>query len=229
VRYVNFKISILKLLPILTEKEKRMKKTMLLFVTGLVIACIPVFAFGGLDRANERGAAGSQRTVADVGDIAEVPEQEYMPRQNPAVQRASGDVYALPALQLKPEAERLPPPVYAISGVKGQEIREDNPWEVVDIVIDLPNQETFSRGILEGEDVGNWIRNLPEGLEARAHGIKKGATSIRIYISGIPAVTMREVVRVNIPGTYLTSGNAQDFVSPNEDESFRSWAAGQTE
>jgi hypothetical protein len=82
---------------------------------------------------------------------------------------------------------------------------------------------------LEGEDVSNWIRNLPDGLEARAHGIKKGAASIRIYISGTPAITMREVVRVNIPGTYLSSGTSQDFVSPNEDESFRSWEAGQTE
>jgi hypothetical protein len=219
-----------------------MKRIMLLVFTGLVTAGM-VFARGSPETADERGGvtgrnsestsgrtilAGAQGTVADVKDIAEVPEQDYIPRQNPAVQRAGGDVYALPADPLKPEAERLPPPVYAISGVRGQKIQENNPWEVVDIVIDLPYQETFSRGILEGEDISAWIRNLPAGLEARAHGTKAGAASIKIYISGTPTVTMREVVRVNIPGTYLSSGSSQNFTSPNEEDSFRSWAASQT-
>jgi hypothetical protein len=34
---------------------------------------------------------------------------------------------------------------------------------------------------------------------------------------------------VNIPGTYLSSGSSRDFVSPTEEESFKSWEAGQTE
>jgi hypothetical protein len=203
-----------------------MKKTWLFVFLGLTIAGLPVFAGGLTDRSRGQDEL-SQGRVAEVADVAEVPEQDYMPRRNPGVQRAEGSVYALPASPLLPEAERLPPPVYAISGVKGQKILEDNPLEVVDIVIILPEKETFSRGILEGEDVSNWISNLPEGLEARAHGIKKGATSVKIYISGTPAVTMRERIRVSIPGTYLTGGNSRDFVSPNEEESFKSWEAGQ--
>jgi hypothetical protein len=208
-----------------------MKRIMLFVSLGLAAACI--LAFAGCVTISARGrdsaAAVDQKGVAEVSDVAEVPDLEYLPRRNPSVERASGEVYALPATQLKPEAERLPPPVYAISGVRGQEIHEGNPWEVVDIVIDLPAPETFSRGILEGEDVSNWIRNLPDGLEARAHGIKKGAASIKIYISGTPTVTMREVIQVNIPGTYLSGGNSRNFVSPTEEASFKSWEAGQTQ
>jgi hypothetical protein len=202
---------------------------MLFISLGFVITCIPACVTGIFGSAGGRDAAADQQSVAEVSDVAEVPERDYLPRRNPAVQRASGDVYALPANQLKPEAERLPPPVYAISGVRGQEIQEIAPPEVVDVVVDLPDPETFSRGILEGEDVSDWIQNLPDGLTAQAHGIKKGAKSIRIYISGTPTVTMREVIRVNIPGTYLTSGRARDFASPTEEESFKSWEAGQTE
>jgi hypothetical protein len=183
----------------------------------------------GTMMSSRGGDAEDQKRVAEVSDVAEVPERSYLPRRNPGVQRASGDVYALPATQLKPEAERLPPPVYAISGVKGQEIEESYPLEAVDVIVELPASETFSRGILEGEDVSDWIRNLPEGLTAQAHGVKKGDTSIKIYISGTPAVTMREVIRVNIPGTYLSSGNSRNFVSPTEEESFKSWEAGQTQ
>jgi hypothetical protein len=204
-----------------------MKKTVLLVFAGLLIACLPVFAKGGAD--SSRGEAAAQNQVADVTDVAEVPVRDYAPRQNPSVQRASSKIYAVPASSLAPEPERLPPPVYAISGVKGQEIQEGTPWEVVDVVIDLPEKESFSRGLLEGEDVANWIQNLPRGLEARAHRTKKGATSIRIYISGTPDVTMREIIRVSIPGTYLTGGNSRSFVSPNEEDSFTSWQAGQTE
>jgi hypothetical protein len=204
-----------------------MKKTVLLVFAGLMIACLPVFAKGITD--SSRGESAARNQVADVADVAEVPVRDYEPRRNPGVQRASGQVYALPAIALAPEPERLPPPVYAISGVKGQEIQEGTPWEVVDIVIELPEKETFSRGLLEGEDVANWIQNLPSGLEARAHGAKKGATSIRIYISGTPEVTMREIIRVSIPGTYLTSGTARSFVSPTEDASFNAWQAGQIE
>jgi hypothetical protein len=205
-----------------------MKKTWLFVFLGLTIVGLPVFARGITDRSRGRDEV-SQNRVAEVADVAEVPEHDYLPRQNPGVQRASGSVYALPASPLMPEAERLPPPVYAIAGVKGQEILEDNPLEAVDIVIILPEKETFSRGILEGEDVSNWIRNLPDGLEARAHGIKKGATSVKIYISGTPTITMREVIRVSIPGTYLTGGSSRDFISPDEEESFKSWEAGQTQ
>jgi hypothetical protein len=204
-----------------------MKKTMLLVFAGLMIVCLPVFAKGGADSSG--GESAAQNQVADVADVAEVPVRNYAPRQNPGVQQASGQVYALPANSLAPEAERLPPPVYAISGVKGQEIQEGALGEVVDIVIDLPEKEAFSRGLLEGEDVANWIQNLPRGLEARAHQARKGATSIRIYISGTPEETMREIIRVSIPGTYLTSGISRSFVSPTEDDSFKSWQSGQIE
>ncbi|MDR2247618.1 MAG: hypothetical protein LBE17_13270 [Treponema sp.] len=203
-----------------------MKKIRLFVFLGLTIVGLPLFAKGILDGGRDEV---SQSKVADLVEVAEVQERDYEPRQNPGIQQAGGNVYALPASPLMPEAERLPPPVYAISGVKGQEIFEDRPLEAVDIVIALPERLTFSRGILEGEDVSNWIQNLPEGLEARAHGIKKGATSIKIYVSGTPAVTMREEIRVSIPGTYLTGGNARTFISPSEEESFRSWAAGQTQ
>jgi hypothetical protein len=178
--------------------------------------------------ASSRGTT-SQSRVADVADVAEVRDVEYLPRRNPGVQVASGSVYALPATALNPEAERIPPPVYAISGIRGEEIQEGSPWEVVDIIVVLPERETFSRGILEGEDVSAWVQNLPPGLEARAHGVKKGAATIKIYVSGVPTVTMREVVRVNIPGTYLTGGSDRLFVSPTEEESYDSWKSSQTE
>jgi hypothetical protein len=207
-----------------------MKKRVAFVVAWLVIACLPAFAGGAADLIRGRGGAAGRKAVAEGADSAEVPERDdYIPRQYKGLTRATGEVYALPAEPLKPEAERLPPPVYAISGVKGQEIREGAPWEVVDIVIDLPGRETFSRGILEGEDVSNWIANLPGGLEARAHGIKKGAKTVKIYVSGRPEVTMREVIQVTIPGTYLKGGNALNFVSPTEAESFETWEAGQTE
>lgn len=204
-----------------------MKKTLFVFI-WLTMTVLwggsLLFAGGVLDF----GKSGQSR-VSEVADLAEVAETDYLPRQNPHVQRASSSVYALPATPLKPEAERLPPPVYAIAGVKGIEIQEGNPLEAVDIIVDLPERDTFSRGILEGEDVSDWIQNLPGGLEARAHGVKKGATSIKIYITGTPTVTGRELVRVSIPGTYLKGGNARQFVSPTEQESFDSWQKTQTE
>jgi hypothetical protein len=191
-----------------------------------MIACLPVFGKGVFEVT--RGSPAAQSQVADAADVAEVPVRDYVPRRDPRTQRASGQVYALPATPLSPEPERLPPPVYAISGVKGQEIHEDTPW-IVDVLIDLPENETFSRGLLEGEDVSSWIQNLPAGLEAKAHKIKKGDRSIKIYVSGVPEVTMREIIRVGIPGTYLTSGTARSFVSPSQDASFAAWQAGQTE
>jgi hypothetical protein len=100
---------------------------------------------------------------------------------------------------------------------------------VVDIFVLLPTKETFSRGILEGEDVSSWIDNLPAGLEARAHGVKRGDSLIKIYVSGTPTVTGRELIRVTIPGTYLAGGSARQFVSPTEEESQRTWANSQTE
>jgi hypothetical protein len=204
-----------------------MKKTLFVFVwLGMTALCGGGLLFAGGIMGREKA---SQAKVAEVADVAEVQETEYLPRRNPGVQVAGGNVYALPATPLNPEAERLPPPVYAISGVKGIEIHESRPLEVVDIFVILPEKETFSRGILEGEDVSGWIPNLPDGLEARAHGIKKGAAFIKIYISGTPTVTARELVRVNIPGTYLTSGTSRQFVSPTEEESFDSWQKSQTE
>ncbi|MDR2629539.1 MAG: hypothetical protein LBC60_01295 [Spirochaetaceae bacterium] len=198
-------------------------------LVGLAITCIPAFALGRSEGDGRRDAGGN-RAVAEVGDLEEVLEQEYQPRRNPNTQRAGSEVYALPATVLKPEAERLPPPVYAISGVRGQEIREGVPFpgEAVDIIIDLPESVTFSNGILEGEDVSDWIQNLPAGLVAQAHGVKKGAKSIKIYISGTPTVTMRELIRVTIPGTYLSGGRSREFVSPDEEASFNSWKEGQT-
>ncbi|MDR2619204.1 MAG: hypothetical protein LBC62_10075 [Treponema sp.] len=205
-----------------------MKKTVVFVFVWLALTAICggglVFAGGVFGRET-----ATQSKVADVADVAEVPERDFIPRQNLNVKRASGNVYAIPAGPLNPEAERLPPPVYAISGIRGVEIQEGNPWEVVDIVVNLPEKETFSRGILEGADVSDWVQNLPPGLEARAHGIKKGARTISIYISGTPLVTMRERISVNIPGTYLTGGNARQFVSPTEQESFTSWEKSQTE
>jgi hypothetical protein len=202
-----------------------MKKTVLLVFAGLMITCLPVFAKGLFQKDSEEDTTKSQ--VVDVADVAEVSSEFNPPRRNDNVKVASGRIYARPAERLDPEGERLPPPVYAISGVKGQEIHEL--WEVVDVWIILPEKETFSRGLLEGEDVANWIQNLPTGLEARAHKAKKGATSVKIYISGTPDVTMREIIRVSIPGTYLTSGTSRSFVSPTEDESFKAWQAAQVE
>jgi hypothetical protein len=206
---------------------------MTLFVSGALFA-------GGLI---QRGAAAQGRVaeeaglvevakvakVAEVAEVAEVVDTEFFPRQNPAVIRAEGSVYALPATPLLLEAERLPPPVYAISGIRGVEISEGDRGEAVDIVVNLPQGESFSRGILEGEDVSGWVENLPAGLEARSHGVKRGATVIRMYVSGIPTVTGRDAIRVRIPGTYLTGGNDRQFVSPTEEASQRAWEAGQTE
>jgi hypothetical protein len=205
-----------------------MKKTVLfvfVWLTAIALSGGGLLFAGG---AASREKAG-QSQVVDVADVAEVQESDYLPRQNPNVKRASGNVYALPADSLNPEAERLPPPVYAISGVKNIEVHEDSFWEVVDIIITLPEKESFSRGILEGEDISDWIQNLPPGLEARAHGIKKGAKTIKIYVSGTPTITIREVVRVTIPGTYLTGGKDRPFVSPTEQESFDSWKKTQIE
>jgi hypothetical protein len=125
--------------------------------------------------------------------------------------------------------ERLPTPVYAISGVRNQEIQEkERWWEVADIVVQLPAGESFSRGLLEGADVSDWILNLPAGLEGRAHNVKKGATSIRIYVAGTPTVTAREQIKVKIPGTFLTGGVDLQFVSPTETETISAWEASQT-
>jgi hypothetical protein len=166
--------------------------------------------------------------TAKAGEVSEVEDSDFVPRRNPAAGRASSAVYAAPALPLKPEAERLPTPGYARSGVRNQEIQEDSQGEVVDIVVELPAKETFSRGLVEGADVTDWILNLPAGLEGRTHNVKKGATSIRIYVSGIPATTARQEIKVKIPGTYLSGGADLQFVSPTETESLSAWEAGQT-
>jgi hypothetical protein len=202
-------------------RSEEMNKTKLFVFLGLMMLFVSGTLFAG--GIFQRGDQAVQGRVADAVDVAEVPDMDFLPRRNPATARATGSVYALPAEPLLPEDERLPPPVYAISGVKGVEISEGSPWEVVDIIVNLPERESFSRGILEGQDVSGWITNLPAGLEAKAHGVKKGAVSVKIYISGTPAVTGRELIRVNIPGTYLTGGTARQFVSPTEEESQKTW------
>jgi hypothetical protein len=208
-----------------------MQKKLLLFVSvwlAMTVLCGGGLLFAGGSAARE--SAGQSGRVAEVADLDEVPDIEYLPRRNPGVQRASGSVYAVPATALIPEEERLPPPVYAISGIRGVEIHEDplEMLEAVDIVVVLPEKITFSEGILEGADVSRWIQNLPDGLTARAHGVKKGANSIKIYISGTPTVTAKELIRVQIPTTAITGGNSLPFASPTEQESFDSWQKSQT-
>jgi hypothetical protein len=203
-----------------------MKKLMAFVFTGLMMLAVGGTLFAGA--IFQQGSSTQGRGVADVAAVAEVADREFSPRQNPATIQAGGRVYALPATPLRPEAERLPPPFYAISGIRGVEISEDVNGEVVDIYVTLPERETFSRGILEGEDVSSWIENLPAGLEARAHGVKRGDTVIKMYVSGTPTVTGREIIRVTIPGTYLAGGNARQFVSPSEEESQRVWGTSQT-
>jgi hypothetical protein len=220
-------------------------KRMLFVFAGLAMIAIHGFALGSSQSSSGRKGERDVQYVIETPNLDEVSIKVPLPRRNAGIQRAGSPVYALPAIALVPESERLPPPVYAIAGVKGQEIREikelrevgknepgkhiyEVTWEVVDIVIELPEKETFSRGILEGEDVSDWIENLPDGLEAKAHKVKRGATSMKIYVSGIPTETMRELIRVNIPGTYLSRGTSRAFVSPTEEASFQSWQEGQT-
>jgi hypothetical protein len=207
-----------------------MKKVESYVFRRLIMVCFLMVGCAGLSfgLGVKESSGGQQGKVAQAGEIAEVQNADFVPRRNPAAGRASSAVYALPAIPLKPQAERLPTPVYAISGIKGQEIQENTPWEVVDIRVDLPLKETFSRGLVEGADVSDWIINLPAGLEGRAHGIKKGATYILIYIAGVPAVTAREEIKVRIPGTYLTGGVDRQFGSPSEAESLSAWEASQT-
>jgi hypothetical protein len=221
-----------------------MKKMWLFVFLGLTVAGLPLFGggaadmFGGKKGGQQGAGAGGP---AEAAAVAEMPPLDSYSPPSPrqGLQRAGSNVYVWTADPLKPVDEKLPPPVYAISGVKGREIgkyivggeykEKDFLDEVVDVVVILPEKESFSQGILEGTDVSDWIQNLPKGLEARAHGIKKGATSIKIYISGTPEVTMREVIRVTIPGTWLTGGSARSFDSPTEEDSYNSWVASQTQ
>jgi hypothetical protein len=218
-----------------------MKKLMVFVFAGLMTLFVSGSLFAGA-MFQRQGASTQGGGVASAAEIDEVPDQKFYPQPNPAAKQAGGSVSALPAIPLKPEAERLPPPFYAIAGVKGIAIRETgldpssnssreqnlDYMEVVDIIVILPERESFSRGILEGDDVSHWVGNLPAGLEARAHGLKKGANSIRIYISGTPTVTGRETVTVTIPGTYLTWGVDRRFVSPTQEESQKAWEDSQT-
>jgi hypothetical protein len=211
-----------------------MKNVWVLVLAGLTIISLSFSGCGTFTKFFVRDQSANQSRVAEVGDLAEVPDIQIPPRPNPANQSAEvvlekGGVYAVPASALKPESERLPPPVYAISGVKDQEISENNPWEVVDVVVLLPKEESFSKGILEGYEVNDWIINLPPGLEARAHGVKKGATKVSIYISGTPEKTGRDYIKVNIPGDYLQGGAARQFLSPTEEDSLSAWEEQQTQ
>jgi hypothetical protein len=204
----------------------------LIMVCLLIVGCAGLsFGLGGRESGGGQDGVTRAAEVARAARAADVPEVEdidYVPRRNPAAARATSPVYALPAVPLKPEAERLPPPVYAISGIKGQEISESTPWEVVDIRVDLPSGEAFLWGLVEGVDVSTWILNLPAGLEGRAHGVKKGDTSILIYVAGTPVVTARGEIRVRIPGNYLAGGADLLFISPSEAESRSVWEANQT-
>jgi hypothetical protein len=202
-----------------------MKKLIIFGFAGLMLLSAGGTAFAS---AIFQQGSSSQGRVADAAEVAEVADREFSPRRNPAVVQAGGNIFALPATPLEPEAARLPPPFYAISGVRGVEISEGEDGEAVDIIVNLPERESFSRGILEGDDVSSWIENLPAGLEARAHGVKRNDKVIKIYVSGIPTVTGREIVRVTIPGTYLTGGNARQFVSPSQEESQQAWEDSQT-
>jgi hypothetical protein len=208
-----------------------MKKLMALVFAGLMMLVVSgaLFALGSKDESIQGGG------IARAEVIDQVPtDQKFLPARNPKTTTAEwrpdeGGVHALPATKLDIWEEALPPPFYAISGVKNQPIREEgSAIEAVDIRIDLPKGEKFSRGLLGGDDVSSWIENLPAGLEARAHRVRKGATYILIYISGVPTVTAREVIRVTVPSTYLTKGAALQFVSPTEEENHTTWVDRQT-
>jgi putative protein kinase ArgK-like GTPase of G3E family len=196
-----------------------MKKAKFFGFAGLLIVS---FAVSGC--ALLGGLVPKKAVVQTVtAEVAEVADTVYQPRRNPVTATAQGDTYAVPASTLSPEAERLQPPVYAISGVKGQDIGEI--WEAVDVVLQLRNKDTFAQRIPEGTYVTDWFANLPKGLEARAHGVRKGANIIKIYVSGKPEETRREEVKVSIPTRYITNGNAQQpFVSPTEAQSQKAWA-----
>jgi hypothetical protein len=171
--------------------------------------------------ATRKTVAGTGITVVEGADVAEFNEAIIRPAGiNPRTGQAKGDASAVPATKLKPKEETLPPPVYAISGFKGQPIAEGDPrWEVVDVVVKLQNKEVFGQPILEGTDVTEWIENLPKGLEANIHAVKKGANQAKIYVSGTPEESKRDLIRVTIPGSFLKSGNPQSFKSPTENES----------
>jgi hypothetical protein len=194
----------------------------------LVLVGLSMLSFSVIGCSTLGKLFSKKSKVVDVV-LAEVPDVDYEPRLNPAAARhAEGTVYAEPTTPLALEVEDGPSPVYTISGVKNRDLEKNNPRELVDIVVILPEKDTFSRNIWGGTDVSEWIINLPKGLEARAHGVRKGATGIRIYISGTPEETRREVVKVQIPGEYLKSGSARQFISPTEEDSIKAWEEQQT-
>jgi hypothetical protein len=207
-----------------------MKKLMVFVFAGLMMLVVSGTLFAGGGRDDSISGGGTAR--AEV--IDQVPVDKSLPQRDRRTIAAEwrtdeGGVHALPATKLDTWEEVLPPPFYAISGVRGQAIREEgSAIEAVDIRIDLPKGEKFARGLLGGDDVSSWIENLPAGLEARAHRVRKGATYILIYISGTPTVTAREVIRVTVPSTYLTRGAALQFVSPTEEENQTTWVDRQT-
>jgi hypothetical protein len=208
---------------------ERVKFRVLGTLAAACLLCVVLAGCAGLFGASKRTSQ-----VSEAGLIPEVPDiGTYNPDHNPQGGRAStrpetGGAFALPATVLRPEAPNLPTPVYSISGIKGQEISDKWYWpEVVDVRVDLPPKVSFNRRIYEGEDVSDWIVNLPQGLEGRAHAVKKGASYILIYVTGKPKETMREQVRVRIPGTFLSNNAAFDTASPNEAESLKAWEESQ--
>jgi hypothetical protein len=191
-------------------------KKLLVTVIVLSVTGASVFAAGILDFAKKEPSS-SRSSVATAADLAEVPDEAYYPRRNPRAEQAQGEVYAVPAKNLKEPVEALPPPVYAISGVKNQEIRVTYPTEVVDIVVILPEGDSFNRDISETWDATAWIQNLPSGLTARAHEVKKGAREIRLFVSGTPTEARRSNIRVKIPASFLANGREREFVSSTEE------------
>jgi hypothetical protein len=217
-----------------------MKRTALLVCAFMVAAAGSAFALGaqssgGSQTAGRQQNAGRTRAglpqkpgAAGVGDIAEVEDWDVSEdlRRNPNTEKAQGPIWAEPAAALNEAVPpALPPPVYAVSGVKGLEIRNS---ERVDLVVVLPEPDKFARGLIEGEDVSKWVENLPQGLEALAHLVKVNDKSIRIYITGTPAVSSRETVIVSIPGAYLDSGQSRRFISPTGEATQRAFEQSQT-
>jgi hypothetical protein len=56
-----------------------------------------------------------------------------------------------------------------------------------------------------------------------AHGVKKGAAQMRIYITGTPETTRRSEVQLTVPGRYLSSNRNMHFGSPEEEASIEAW------
>jgi len=181
---------------------------------------------GGLQTSGGAAAAG----VYDVDDLPYVPDETYYPEANPRTRKAVGELYVTPSDGLRAGDARLPPPVHAISGVRGQRLDDTvrapagsarkNPYaETVDVFVNVGENDYFVRDVREGFDATTWIENLPEGLRARAHHVSAGkeARVIGFYITGVPRTARRSEIRVVIPAGFLASGRERTFVSSTEE------------